>query len=123
MSSRSINFTHAITRLPSRSIIDGLRAVDTGTPDIDTFRAHHADYIEALKSTGASVTELSALEDFPDSVFVEDAALCLPDLALVMRPGAASRVGEAEQLARDLRAVESRVVPFGGAGCSDGGGR
>ena len=76
MTSRSFTFTHAVTRRPSAAIVDGLRAVDTGTPDLATFRQHHSDYVAALKSTGADVKELDELEAFPDSVFVEDAALC-----------------------------------------------
>ena len=32
MSDRSYRFTHAITRKPAASIINGLRAVDTGAP-------------------------------------------------------------------------------------------
>src|SRR3989338_5404066 len=85
---KSFTFSHAITRKPSGSIVAGLRAVDTGTPDLGLMLAHHADYIVALRSTGATVVELDAAEAFPDSVFVEDTALCLPKGAVVMRPGA-----------------------------------
>jgi len=74
MPTNSYSFTHAIVRTPAQSIIDGLRAVDTGQPDFETFLSHHKDYIAALKSTGATVIELEQLETLPDSVFVEDAA-------------------------------------------------
>ncbi|MGB0844675.1 MAG: dimethylarginine dimethylaminohydrolase family protein [Alphaproteobacteria bacterium] len=100
--SRSYTFTHAICRKPSKSILDGLRAVDTGNPDFDTFCQHHDAYVAALRSTGASVTVLDAQEQFPDSVFIEDAALCLPKGAIVMRPGAPTRLGEAAALAPKL---------------------
>jgi dimethylargininase len=102
---RSYRFTHAITRKPAISITNGLRAVDTGTPDLRLMRAHHADYIAALRSTGAQVSELDAAEDFPDSVFVEDTALCLPEGAVIMRPGAATRLGEAALMAPHLAAL------------------
>ena len=109
----SYRFTHAITRKPSASIVAGLRAVDIGTPDLALMQAHHADYIAALRSTGAQVVELDALPDFPDSVFVEDTALCLPQGAVIMRPGAPSRLGEAAEMAphlaalyRDIRRIE-----------------
>lgn len=94
----SFTFTHAICRTPSAGITEGLRAVDTGAPDLATFRAHHADYVAALRATGAQVTLLDALEAFPDSTFVEDAALCLPKGAVIMRPGAPTRLGEAEAI-------------------------
>ena len=92
---RSYTFSHAISRRPGASICDGLRAADYGNPDHTTFLEQHEAYVAALRSTGAEVTVLDALEDFPDSVFVEDAALCLGGTAIALRPGAPSRFGEA----------------------------
>lgn len=112
---RSIHFTHAITRKPAASILNGLRAVDTGNPDLTVMLAHHAAYVAALRSTGAKVVELDALQDFPDSVFVEDTALCLPHGAVVMRPGAPSRLGEAALMAPHLSALYSQVLTIDGA--------
>lgn len=114
MSDRSYRFTHAITRRPAASILAGLRAVDTGAPDLARMQAHHADYITALKATGATVIELPALEAFPDSVFVEDTALCLPKGAIVMRPGAPSRLGEATEMAPALTALYTHVLHIEG---------
>jgi dimethylargininase len=121
MSKRSYTFTHAITRKPGTSITDGLRAVDTGAPSHELFLQHHADYVAALKSTGATVTELEADESFPDSVFVEDAALCLPECAIAMRPGAPSRLGEAAAMAPVLADLYSEVITIEGPGYIDGG--
>lgn len=110
----STHFTHAITRRPAASIIKGLRAVDTGTPDLALMQSHHDSYIATLRETGATVVELAALEAFPDSVFVEDTALCLPQGAVVMRPGAPSRLGEAAEMAPHLRALYTQVVAITG---------
>ncbi len=121
MTARSITFSHAITRAPSESIIGGLRAVDTGTPDLARFRVHHAAYVAALRSTGAQVIELEALEDYPDSVFVEDAALCLPEVAVAMRPGAPSRLGEAAAMAPELAGFYGEVRRIEGPGFIEGG--
>ncbi len=109
------DFTHAITRRPSASVISGLRANDTGNPDVAVFLDDHARYIGALKASGASVTELSAMEDYPDSVFVEDAALCLPQGAVAMRPGAPSRLGEAAEMEPVLRGFydDVRIIGHG----------
>ena len=111
----STHFTHAITRRPAGSIIRGLRAVDTGTPDLALMQEHHAAYIATLRETGATVIELPSLDAYPDSVFVEDTALCLPQGAVVMRPGAPSRLGEAAEMAPHLRALYSQVVAIAGA--------
>lgn len=109
MSDRSYRFTHAVTRRPSQSIIRGLRAVDTGNPDLAVMQSHHADYIAALKAAGATVIELDALDAYPDSVFVEDTALCLPQGAVIMRPGAPSRLGEAAEMAPVLKRLYSTI--------------
>jgi len=42
---RSWQFTRAISRTPSASVVAGLRAEDTGTPDLDTMLRDHAQYI------------------------------------------------------------------------------
>lgn len=112
---QSTHFTHAITRTPSASITQGLRAVDTGSPDLALMQAHHATYIATLRDTGATVVELPPLDAFPDSVFVEDTALCLPQGAVVMRPGAPSRLGEAAEMAPHLKALYTQVVAITGA--------
>lgn len=118
---KSHTFTHAICRKPAQSITHGLRAVDTGAPDIDLFSQHHADYVAALRSTGAHVTVLDAHEDYPDSVFVEDAALCLPEGAIAMRPGAPSRLGEAAEMAPHLKSLYGDVQSIKGPGFIEGG--
>jgi dimethylargininase len=110
MTDRSYRFTHAITRRPAISITHGLRAVDTGDPDLSLMLAHHVYYVNALKETGATVIELGPLEDFPDSVFVEDTALCLPEGAVIMRPGAPTRLGEAAEMAPHLDALYSTTA-------------
>ena len=119
--SRSFRFSHAITRVPAHSAVDGLRAEDVGAPDIDLFRSHHADYIAALRSTGAEIVELPALEAFPDSCFVEDAALCLPEGAILTRPGAPSRLGEAAEMRPSLEALYGDVRAIEGPGFLEAG--
>jgi dimethylargininase len=121
MTGRSFRFTHAITRRPPASVLAGLRAVDTGSPDLATMRDHHSDYVAALRSTGATVLELDPIEAFPDSLFVEDTALCLPEGAIVMRPGAPSRLGEAAEMAPHLQAIYPEVVRIAGPGFIEGG--
>lgn len=121
MSDHSFRFTRAIVRRPAASIIDGLRAVDTGTPDLILMEQHHSDYVTALRSTGAIVMELPVLHAYPDSVFVEDTALCLPRGAIVMRPGAPTRLGEAGEMAPHLAALYTNVAHVVAPGRIEGG--
>jgi dimethylargininase len=121
MTDPSYEFSRAITRRPSASIKDGLRAEDIGTPDLARMEEAHARYVAALKSTGAEVIELPALEAFPDSVFVEDTALCLPRGAVLMRPGAPSRMGEVAEMEPALAAVYDDLRRIEGPGHVEGG--
>jgi dimethylargininase len=81
----------------------------------------HAHYVATLREAGADVTELSALEAWPDSVFVEDVALCLPEGAILMRPGAPSRAGEVAEMAPVLRDVYEQLFAIEGPGFIEGG--
>lgn len=121
MTNPSFEFSRAITRRPAASIVNGLRAEDIGTPDLEHMLEAHAHYVATLKSTGADVIELPALEAYPDSVFVEDTALCLPEGAILMRPGAASRMGEVAEMEPALRAVYDDIRAISGPGHIEGG--
>lgn len=121
MTNPTFEFSRAITRRPSASIVNGLRAEDIGTPDLEQMLADHAHYVATLKQTGAEVIELPPLEDYPDGVFVEDTALCLPQGAILMRPGAPSRLGEVDEMAPTLRQVFDDVRRIEGPGHIEGG--
>ena len=82
---------------------------------------HHQQYVEAMEGAGVSVTVLDALEEFPDSLFVEDTALCLPEVAVVLRPGAPTRAGESAAMAPALASVYSTVIELVGPGTIEGG--
>lgn len=118
MKHSAYQFTHALTRQPGQSIANGLRAEDGGDPDASRFLAAHGEYVEALRATGATVTVEPALEAYPDSVFVEDPALCLMGKAIILRPGADTRFGERdharEALSRMLGAENVIDLPEGG---------
>lgn len=121
MSDAAFRFSHAITRRPSASIARGLRAIDTGAPDLALMQAHHAAYVAALRSTGAQVIELPPLDDLPDAVFVEDTALCLPQGAILMHPGAPSRVAEVAHMAPHLAALFTEVHHIDAPATIEGG--
>ena len=118
---RSFRFSRAITRRPCASVVDGLR--DNGGPDPDfaLFEHQHADYCSALGDAGVEVLQLPEAEAFADSVFVEDTAICIGGVAIVLRPGAPSRLGEAALIRPALEQSFSRVVGLPGKGFVDGG--
>jgi len=65
-------------------------------------RGEHATYTAVLRAAGLEVVVLPPLEAYPDSVFVEDAAVVLDELAVLTRPGAASRQAEPDFIAATL---------------------
>lgn len=117
----SYQFTHAITRRPPITICDGLRAVDQGNPDYARISAHHGEYVAALQKVGMTVVEMAALDEFPDCCFVEDTTLCLPQGAIVLRPGAISRRGEASAMAPHLSKFFKQIEVISGPGFVEGG--
>ena len=114
-------FTHAVIRQPSKTIIKGLRAVDIGSPDYAQMMSDHEDYKKALIFAGVEVISLNALDKFPDGQFVEDTALCLPKVAILMRPGAPSRLGEVNEIAPKLRKLFKEVFEIEEPGHVEGG--
>jgi dimethylargininase len=79
-----------LTRI-EREPIDFARAV----------RQHH-EYEQIITALGCTIQRLQPLPDHPDSVFVEDTAIVLPKVAIITRPGAASRRGEVDSVAAAL---------------------
>jgi len=117
---RVFDFNRAIVRTAPRSVTQGLRAVDVGAPSYEGVLAEQAAHVRALEEAGITVDVLPALEAYPDSLFVEDTALVFPDAAIVLRPGAPSRRGEAAEIAPMLERTFARVLRLE-AGSVDGG--
>ena len=70
--------------------------------DIARAREQHRAYEACLRELGVHVISLPAEPQYPDAVFVEDAAIVLDEIAVMTRLGAPSRRGEAESLGRAL---------------------
>jgi len=70
--------------------------------ELEIARAQHRAYVETLRKLGCEVIELPAEPDLPDSVFVEDTALILPETAVITRPGADSRKPETKSIIQAL---------------------
>lgn len=88
--------------------------------DLNVARAQHHTYVNALRGLGCDVIELSAEPDLPDSVFVEDTAFILPEVAVITRPGADSRKPETETIVGALSPY-IRMVQVRAPATVDGG--
>src|SRR5882724_9932250 len=116
---RVFDFTHAIVREPGRSVVDGIRTTPSA-PTYEGVMTEHRVYIAALRTAGLSVDVLPPLEGFPDSVFVEDPAFVVPEGAILLRPGAPSRLGEREAMRDALAAHFGRIAELQEGAFADG---
>ena len=93
----------AITREVSPALNRCELSFHTRQP-IDVARAveQHSAYENCLRELGVDVISLPAEPHLPDSVFVEDTALVTDEVAIVTRPGAASRQAETQTIAAAL---------------------
>lgn len=111
----------AITREVSRSVVNCELTHLARTPiDVTRAREQHEGYRAALRSLGVEVICLPEEPDLPDSVFVEDAAIVLNEVAVLTRPGAESRRAEVESIARALEPYR-RLLRITAPGSLDGG--
>jgi dimethylargininase len=111
----------AITRAVS-SRIGQCELTHLAREPIDHRRAstQHAAYQACLGRAGCHVTTLPGDDELPDSVFIEDTAVVLDELALITRPGAASRRPETTPVLEALRPYR-QVASIEPPGTLDGG--
>lgn len=81
----------------------------------------HAAYRDALAAAGADVVVLDAIDALPDSVFVEDAAVVLDELAVLTRPGAVSRQAEIDRIESAIACRRAIVERIRAPGTLEGG--
>lgn len=114
-------FKQTIVKKPGESYLEGLTTTDLGTPDYNQLLVQHEAYIEALKKAGVKVHELGISEEFPDSCFVEDTAVLVPEFAVVTNPGAESRNREIVEMEEVLKEYYNEFRYIKAPGTLDGG--
>ncbi|HEY1892847.1 MAG TPA: arginine deiminase-related protein [Steroidobacteraceae bacterium] len=88
--------------------------------DVALAQEQHRAYEQVLRDLGCRIESLAEEPELPDSVFVEDTAIVLDEVAIITRPGAASRRAETASIAavlgkyRNLLRIESPGTLDGG---------
>jgi dimethylargininase len=112
-------FAKAIVRPPAPNFAKGLTTAGLGPPDYQRALKQHEAYCAALERCGLTLIRLDADPNYPDSCFVEDTAIVIPEFAfqcarvptptraVLTQPGAASRTGEVES----MRAALEQIAP------------
>jgi dimethylargininase len=88
--------------------------------DVALATRQHTAYEGALEALGCVVHRLPSTASIPDAVFIEDTAVVLDEIGIIMRPGRASRRHEIAEVAEWLkhRILLARIEP---PGTMDGG--
>jgi len=91
--------TTALVRQPSSSLVEcELAYIARDRIDLQVAFRQHDQYCTSLRNLGIEVEILPPLDTFPDSVFIEDNAIILDELAVLASMGTVSRQGEPRAL-------------------------
>jgi dimethylargininase len=116
-----MRFSRAIVRPPAATFASGITSSRLGPPDLTLAREQHDAYCRTLERLGLSIFRLAPDPDFPDSTFVEDAAVVTTRGAILTRPGAPSRAGEVAALREALGTWFPDMAAITSPGTLDGG--
>lgn len=114
-------FHTAILRQPCPEMVHGITTADLGIPDYSRALKQHSDYAAILQQLGLDVRILSPERAYPDSVFLEDVAVCTHKFALITRPGARSRRGETAGIREVLEEFYIDIAEIRPPGTLEGG--
>jgi dimethylargininase len=118
---RTNNMRVAVTRDVSPGIANcELTYLSRVSIDVALARAQHKVYARILSDLGCTMAVVESDPALPDSVFVEDTAIVLDEIAVITRPGAESRRPETAAVARTLN-IYRPLVEIRSPGTLDGG--
>ncbi|MBI1227046.1 MAG: dimethylargininase [Bacteroidetes bacterium] len=98
-----------------------LTHLDRQTINIALAEKQHEEYVDALRRLGCEIVLADELPFYPDSVFVEDCVVVVPELAIITRPGAESRRDEVFSIADALVPYRENIYYIEAPGTLDGG--
>jgi dimethylargininase len=112
----------ALVRRPGPRLAEGLITHIERVPvNLDLAAEQWHRYVEALRAAGWETIEVPAIDDCPDSVFIEDTMVVFRDLAVIARAGADERRPEAADAERTVAGQGYRIAHISEPGTLDGG--
>lgn len=116
-----MRLSRAIVRPPADTFALGITSATLGAPDLELAREQHEAYCRELVRLGVSLVRLPPDPEYPDSTFVEDAAIVTTRGAILTRPGAPTRTGEVTAIRKVLQPWFSDLGEIAPPGTVDGG--
>ena len=102
-------FKNAIIRQPNKSIRNGLSSQNLH-PQYEIIAEEHLNYIKAIEEAGLQIQLLEALEEYPDSIFVEDPALTYKSNVIILNPFDPSRNGEKNIIENEIKDLFNNIL-------------
>ena len=90
-------FKNIIIRKPNKSVQNALSSQNIN-PVFEKILEEHKNYVKVMNELDLKVNLLEPLEDYPDSIFVEDPALIYKSTCIILNPSDPSRNGEKNYL-------------------------
>lgn len=98
----SYQYTKAIIRKPSNSVVNGISSQNK-LPKFKKLIDEHNQYLNVLKKLGLKIFSLDKLEDYPDSIFVEDPAVIYKSSCIILNPQDPRRNGESLIIKNEIK--------------------
>jgi dimethylargininase len=111
----------ALVRVPADNLADGMVRGVRLPVDVDLANQQWDDYVSAFLENGWSTIEVEPAAGLADSVFVEDPAVVVGDLAVIASPGAAARRAESAEVEASLVELGLCIRRIEEPGTLDGG--
>ena len=94
--SSMIKYENIIVRKPCKAMLEGISTgmFSDDKPIYEKAISQHQEYVDAIESLGVKALVLEALEEYPDSCFVEDPAVVMKECAIITNSPRESRNGE-----------------------------
>ena len=105
----SYSFKNAIIRQPNKSIQNGLSSQNLH-PHYQIIAEEHSNYIKAMEVAGLQIQLLESLEEYPDSIFVEDPALTYKSNVIILNPFDPSRNGEKNIIENEIKDLFDNIL-------------
>ena len=93
-----LKFENIIARKPCKAMLEGISTgmFSDDKPVYEKAVDQHQEYVETIESLGVKALVLDALEEYPDSCFVEDPAVVMKECAIITNSPRESRNGECQ---------------------------
>ena len=105
----SYSFKNAIIRQPNKSIQNGLSSQNLH-PHYEIIAEEHSNYIKAIEAAGLQIQLLESLEEYPDSIFVEDPAISYKSNVIILNPFDPTRNGEKNIIENEIKDLFDNIL-------------